>query len=161
MNGQNRTRLTPKQEQEVRFWVDALLHGGVNPANAAHQLYSIGVRTRGAVRTRGSVRAAAPSRFPPGTPVSEILKLLQTEAEPGLRGAVAGALAEWGGAEALDLLRQLVQDKDEGVRSAALDAIGIIGGPEAVTTLEKIASSGDDPVLRSMARSSIEALRQG
>src|SRR5262249_46786343 len=96
----------------------------------------------------------------PGTPISEILALLETEAAPRLRSAVAAALAEWGGAEALDVLQQLVQDKDEGVRATAVDAIGIIGGPEALRTLQGIASAGEDPVLQNIARGLIESLRR-
>ncbi len=160
MNDRQRAPLTAAEEQKVRFWVDTLLNG-MNRSNAAHQLYSIGVRTRGAIRTRGSAQRPAPNRFPVGTPVHEIIELLRSEAEPGVRCAVASALGELGGHEALDVLHQLISDSDAGVRSSAADAIGIIGGPKAIEILGEIARNENDPVLKSMARGLIESLGQG
>lgn len=164
MSSQTRRQLTPDDEQNIRFWVDALLRGA-NPSRAAQQLYSIGVRSRGAVRVRGSARQAAASRFPRDTPIGEILRLLQTGAAPEVRSEVASALAELGGPEALDVLQRLIlgenRDTDAGVRSAAVDAVGIIGGPTALSTLKDAASNDADPAIRSMARGLIESLCQG
>ena len=106
--------------------------------------------------------ASAPSRFPRGTAVSEILRLLQTEAPRELRLAVASALAEWGGSEALDVLRQLglgeQRDPDPAVRAAALDAISIIGGPEAIRVLEQAKVSEEDVDLRRTADALIQSV---
>jgi hypothetical protein len=164
MQNQNRGEITPEDKQKISFWVMALLQGA-NPARAAQELYSIGVRTRGAVRTRGSAQKAAPSRFPPDTPIAEILRLLKDEAPPEVRSGVASALAELGGPEALDVLMKLVvgeqRDSDPAIRAAALDAIGIIGGPEAINILEQVIASEDDATLKGMAECLIEPLRQG
>jgi len=158
----SRRAMTPAEEERVRFWVDALVHGN-HRSTAAKQLHAIGVRTRGAVRTRGSVRAPAPSRFPAGTPVTTILGILQNETSPELRSNVASALAEFGGAEALAVLESLVvgdsKDPEPGVRASAIDAVGLIGGPDAVHVLERVSATDNDPTVRHIAHSIIESLR--
>jgi len=150
----DRRPLTPEEEEKVRFWTDALLHGR-NPEKAAHELYAIGVRTRGAVRTRGSVSHAAPSRFPSDIDNKPILEMFQTDTSPSIRITVASALAEMGGQEAIPILRRLVigteRDEDVGVRAAALDAIGFIGGPVALEVLETVVMNDPDPSIQGIA----------
>ena len=155
--------LSSAEQQRVRFWVDALLRGA-HKAHAAGELHAIGIRTRGGVRTRGSPLAAAPSRFPAGTPVEDILKLLQEEASPDLRKRVAAAMGEWGGGDALPVLCALAlgarRDGDSAVRCAALDAIALIGGPESVRILEEAATSDADSAVAGLARSLAESVRR-
>lgn len=158
MSTTTRRRLTSEEQREVRFWVDALLRG-TDSGQAARELLSIGVRTRGAVRTRGSAHAAAPTRFPSDTQVSDILRTLETEASAETQRAVAGALAEFAGENALDVLDAMLRRQtDPTVRAAAVDAIGIIGGERAVQMLDSVISSETDPALREMAESSKQAL---
>ena len=163
MENQTRRPMTREEEERVRFWVEALVRGK-NPSSAAQQLHAIGIRTRGAVRTRGSVRVAAPSRFPPGTSMTEILGMLQRETTPELRCDLAAALAEFGGGEALAVLEDLVlgqhRDRDVGVRAAALDAIGLIGGAQALNVLERVSTTDDDATMRHIATGLIESLRE-
>jgi len=157
----DRRPLTAEEQEKVRFWVDALLRES-NPERAAHELFAIGVRTRGAVRTRGSVSRAASSRFPTDTDAKRILELFQGDISPTLRSAVAGALAEMGGQEVIPVLKRLAigteRDADAGVRAAALDAIGIIGGPDALAALETAAESDPDPTVQSVAVGLIASL---
>lgn len=163
MTMETRRPSTPEEEREIRFWVEALLKG-INPKRAAEHIYSIGVRTRGAVRTRGSASTPARSRFPTGTPFSEILVMLSRE-EPGLRAAVAAALGEWGGGdEALNALAILVagdkRDPDPAVRAAALDAIAVIGGPKSISLLEQVKDARDeDPVVKNLAISLLGTIK--
>ncbi len=163
MQQETRRPVTPEEEREVRFWVDALLRGE-RPAAAAEELYRIGVRTRGAIRTRGSMQAPAAPRFPTGTDLQGILKKLKQK-DARLRAAVASALAEWGGEdEALDALARLAvgkgRDIDPAVRGAAVDAIGVIGGPRAEELLTR-AAEDDDPTVRSTAGRILESLKRG
>lgn len=157
------SELRQEEEQSVRFWVEALLKGA-DPAHAATELQSIGIRTRGAVRTRGSMSRPAPSRFPAGTDANEVLRFLQREAEPHLRRRVAAAVGEWGGPEALKVLSGIVvgpnRDVDPGVRSAALSAIAIIAGPESLTILEGVEAHDEEGAVRALAQSLIEAVRR-
>lgn len=159
MPGEN---LSAEDREKVRFWVDALLKG-TYAVGAARELRSIAIRTRGAVRTRGSVTAPASTRFPAGTPVSDILKVLQVRHAPDVRKQVAAALGEWGGEDALKVLASLVlgseRDMDPSVRSAALDAIGMIGGPEALRILSDVRGSDDDPTVARFAGNLIEFIR--
>jgi HEAT repeat protein len=160
MSEQARRALTVDEERQVRFWVDALVKGP-DPARAAHELHSIGVRTRGAIRTRGSAVAPARSRFPTGTDVTQILATLQTRTSPHLRIGVAAALAEWGGSEALGVLRRIAvgehRDPDPAVRAAVLDAVSIIGGPEALHVLADASASEDDADLKRTADALIQS----
>lgn len=160
-NERDRRALTTEEQEKLRFWVEALLRDS-NPERAARELFAIGVRTRGAVRTRGSVSHAAPSRFPTDTVARQILELFQRDSSPTLRSAVAGALAEMGGQEAVPVLKRLAvgseRDADAGVRAAALDATGIIGGPDALAALEAAAESDPDPTVQSVAVGLIASL---
>lgn len=161
---QVRRRLTTEEEEKVRFWVDALLQGS-NPERAAHELFAIGVRTRGAVRTRGSASRPASSRLPSDVDTDRIFNIFQRDIPPTLRSAVASALGEMGGEEAIPVLKRLAVSSedserypDAGVRAAALDAIGIIGGREALAALETAAASDPAPTVQSIAVSLIMSL---
>jgi HEAT repeat protein len=162
MKEQNRRSLSTEERRAVEFWLEALRRGS-NRALAAHELYSLGVRTRGACRLRGSAVQPASPRLPGQATLDEVLRLLQTEASPEVRSGLASALAEWGGEESLGVLRRLVigADRDlvSSVRTAALDAIAIIGGPDATAILEEVRASDDDPVLRTVAESLLDTLR--
>src|SRR6185503_14936604 len=96
----HRRALTAQEARQVRFWVDALLHAEdpAQAAQAAGELHSLGVRTRGAVRTRGSVQASAQPRLPvPPAAITRILGKLREQETPEMRREVVAALAEWGG----------------------------------------------------------------
>lgn len=58
----NRRPLTAENQEMVRFWVDTLLCES-NSQRAAHDLFTIRVRTRAAAC------GSPPARFPPGTAV--------------------------------------------------------------------------------------------
>ena len=125
------------------------------PEKAAHELFSIGVRTRGAIRTRGTVHRAARSRFPPGTDTKGLLRRFQAETGSEVRIAVASALGEWYGEEALPILTQWAtgpeSESNTGVRASAIEAIGVIGGLNALKALERTAETDPDPTVQSVA----------
>jgi hypothetical protein len=139
------------------------LLGNGNAERAAHELYAIGVRTRGAIRMRGSAARAAPARFPKGTDTCRILEMFKDRADPRLRIAVADALGEMGGAEVVPVLEQLAtgdaRDKNAGARAAYLDALGKIGGPRALAAMERAADGDPDHMIRNVAQGWMDLFR--
>ena len=119
--------------------LNELLHSGVSTERleGATELARLAARTRnrGAVRTRGSITRPAPSRLPKGMSLIDALEIFKDQ-HVEVRRALAFALGELAGANAVQVLRQIADsDRDPAVREDAIDALGKIGGWDAISAI--------------------------
>jgi HEAT repeat protein len=147
-------------QHALRAWLEGVRTGTPPRREAAAELTRLGVWSRGSVRTRGALRRPAPERLPEPERLEQMVSWLG-DPDPEVRGLVALALGEWGGAQAARRLADLAgSDEDEDVRLHALAALRLIGGPVAVEALREAVESGSD-TLRDAALAGIEELATG
>lgn len=137
--------------KEVRRLLDLLRSQAVQQRlDAATELKSIGVRTRGAARTRGTVTQSAtkPIEEIDLTPAFEAL----ADAHWEIRQQVALAVGEWGDELAIEVLKRLAYtDPEWRVRVAVAEALANIGGPKAIEILKHMAQADPHQDVRARA----------
>ena len=128
-------------QQEVQRLVELLRSRAVEQClEAAIELKTSGVRTRGVVRTRGAVMHSATQRME-GLDFAPALEAL-ADAHWEVRREVSLAVGEWGDELSVEVLGHLAcTDSEWRVRVAVAEALANIGGPQAVVVLKRMAQT--------------------
>jgi hypothetical protein len=126
--------------------------------DAARQLSSIGIWSRGSILPRGSISEAAEPRIDSRA----LIRALNTETEPVVICVLASALGEWAGGEAVRPLALLLESATNlEIRMYCIAALGIIGGESAVESLRGIIEGATSDQVRDAALAAVEELAVG